>query len=61
MDLVSLVSQYGPLALAAVGIVAAAAWSVFKLLAPITKTKADDEFIAEHGKQVEDVLDKVKK
>lgn len=61
MDLTEIITTYGPLAVAVFGVVAGAAWAVLKLVAPHTKTTADDEFIAEHGDEVEDILDKVNK
>lgn len=61
MDISTLLTEYGPLAIAVLGVVAGAGWALLKLVAPFTKTKADDKFIAEHGDEVQDVLDKLEK
>lgn len=53
MDLITLI----PIVLAVLGATATAAWAILKAVAPLTKTTTDDEFIAEHGDAVEDILD----
>jgi hypothetical protein len=58
MDVTSLL-EHAPAALAAVAALLGAAWAVLKLVAPLTKSTADDEFIAEHGDTVEDAIDAV--
>lgn len=59
MDFSTFITEHGPaLGAAAVGILAAG-WALFKAIAPLTKSKADDAFIAKHGKTVDDALDKV--
>lgn len=49
-----------PAALAAVAALFGGGWVFFKFVAKLTKTKADDAFIAEHGDAVEDALDALK-
>ena len=61
MDFTTFVSDYLPAIIGVVGIVAAAAWATLKAIAPLTKTTADDEFVAEHGDEVESILDKLEK
>lgn len=48
-----------PAALMAFAALLAGGWAVFKFVAKYTKTQADDAFIAEHGDNIEDALDKM--
>lgn len=55
----SLITEHGPAIGAALVMLLGAAWAAFKALAPLTKTTSDDEFIADHGNTVEDVLEQL--
>ena len=56
---VNTVIEYIPVALAAVAALLGGGWAFFKFIAPLTKSTADDEFIAKHGDDIEDALDKM--
>jgi hypothetical protein len=56
---INAVIEHIPAALAALAALLAGGWTFFKFIAPLTKSTADDEFIAEHGDAVEDALDKM--
>jgi hypothetical protein len=56
---VQVIIDYIPVALAATAALLAGGWAFFKFVAKLTKTTADDEFIAEHGEKIEDALDKM--
>lgn len=58
MDISALI-EYLPAALAAIAALLGGGWTFFKFIAPLTKSTKDDEFIADHGDQVEDALDKL--
>ena len=51
------ITEHIPAALAALASLIGAAWVVLKFVAPLTKSTADDEFVAEHGETIEDLIE----
>lgn len=56
MDFISALTEYGPAVIALAATLAAAAWAALRIIAPLTKTDADDKFIEEHGDAIEKVI-----
>jgi len=56
---INAVIEHIPAALAALAALLGGGWAFFKFVAPFTKSTKDDEFIADHGDEVEDAIDKM--
>lgn len=58
MDL-NAVLEHVPAALGALAALLAAGFAVLKFVAPLTKSTKDDDFVAEHGDKVEEIVDRL--